>query len=162
MNLEDDKGLQDESDTEEDHGSDSRYSFLALAQRKVESSNRDVMHPFTHQVFGTPLLLRVNDLELYTGKELYDLVAQRLQPLVPRSAVRFLQGLEATAPASRETEDNDDAKPTRQRRQRTLSETETAAAGPVPRCGMWDVGLITLRALCPWYQCFIGCLVPDA
>ena len=162
VNLEEDRGLQDEED-EEENGSNSRYSFLALAQRKVELSNRDVIHPFTHQVFGTPLLLRVNDLEEYSGKELYDLVARRLQPLVPKSALRFLRGLETTeAPPS---EANDDAgKLTRNRRQRTLSEMETVAGGPIPRYGFRL--RITSRegrrcALCPWYQCCIGCLVPD-
>ena len=162
VNLEEDRGLQDDED-EEEIGSNSRYSFLALAQRKVELSNRDVIHPFTHQVFGTPLLLRVNDLEEYSGKELYDLVAQRLQALVPRSALRFLQGLEATEAS--QSEENDDAgKLTRNRRQRTLSEMETVAGGPIPRCGFRL--RITSRegrrcALCPWYQCCIGCLVPD-
>lgn len=161
VNLEGDEELDDD---EEETGTDPRYSFLALAQRRVEVLNREVVHPFTHQVFGTPLLLRVNDLEEYTGKELYDLVAQRLKRLVPKSALRFLLGMEAAQGEETETKGVEVAKPTRQRRQRTLSEMETVAAGPIPRCGFRL--RITSRegrrcALCPWYQCCIGCLVPD-
>lgn len=169
LNDEEGEDLQGDDNYEEDDddesGSDSKYSFLALAQRKVEFVNREVIHPFTHQVFGTPLLLRVNDLERNSGSELYDLISQRLRPFVPRSALRFLDGTEANEQSS-ENDDTASPKPagSRQRRQRTLSETETAAAGPIPRYGFRL--RITSRegrrcALCPWYQCCIGCLVPD-
>jgi hypothetical protein len=120
------------------------------------------MHPFSHQVFGTPLLLRVNDLDQYTGKELYDLIADRLRSLVPRSALRFLSGAEKSVSSDKEIDVITNF--TRQRRQRTLSDMEVVAAGPVPRYGFRL--RITTRdgrrcSLCPWYQCCIGCAIPD-
>ena len=67
-----------------------KFSFLALAQRKTETVNGEMLHPFAHHVFGTPLLLRVVDLEGYTGRDLYDLVAKRMRNFVPKAALRFL------------------------------------------------------------------------
>jgi len=156
-------------DGKEDNGS--KYSFLAVAQRKVEFANCKIIHPFTHQVFGTPLLLRIHGLETYMGSKLYDIVAERLQNKVPKTALRFLQDTD-TIPVAKTQENMKGDKPlnstmksgARQRRQRTLSEMDTVAAGPVPRYGFRL--RITSRegrrcSLCPWYQCCIGCLVPD-
>ena len=52
----------------------------------------------------------------------------------------------------------------RKRRHRTTTDMEDVAAGPVPRYGFRL--RLTSRdgkkcALCPWYECCIGCLVPD-
>eukprot|EP00547_Thalassionema_nitzschioides_P000707 CAMPEP_0194214510 /NCGR_PEP_ID=MMETSP0156-20130528/15726_1 /TAXON_ID=33649 /ORGANISM="Thalassionema nitzschioides, Strain L26-B" /LENGTH=1589 /DNA_ID=CAMNT_0038942779 /DNA_START=645 /DNA_END=5414 /DNA_ORIENTATION=+ len=159
-------GSQDYGDDEdiidENKRGGNKYSFLAVAQRKVEFLNRDAIHPFTHQVFGTPLLLRVQDLETLSGSQLYDVVAERLQNKVPKAALRFLQNSEHTNETkSAETGVEPSS---RNRRQRTHSEMVTVAAGPVPRYGFRL--RITSRegrrcSLCPWYQCCIGCLAPD-
>jgi len=162
----DENGFDDEKE-----GSANKYSFLAVAQRKVEFANCNVIHPFTHQVFGTPLLLRIHDLERYTGSELYDTIAGQLQNKVPKAALRFLQNIDSISVTKiQEHKAGDKAfnpgmkSGDRQRRQRTLSEMDTVAAGPVPRYGFRL--RITSRegrrcSLCLWYQCCIGCLVPD-
>ena len=160
----------------------SRHSFLAIAQRRTDVLNKDILHPFVHRVFGTPLLLRVNDLEGYTGRDLYDLIAKRMRKLVPKSALRFLEGGEEEEEQQQQPSSNQDeydgdtpkngdaaqrARPrtdTRLRRRKTLSETEDAAAGPVPRYGFRL--RVTSRdgrrcALSPWYELSIGCLIPD-
>ena len=110
------------------------------------------------------------DLEGYSGRDLYDLVAKRLRNFVPKSALRFLTD---NADAPREDEEYDkesehsDVRPragSRKRRHRTTSDMEEVAAGHVPRYGF------RLRiasrdgrrcALCAWYECCVGCLVPD-
>ena len=168
------KNIEEEEEPLQDNGAetddprepsslDTKYSFLAFAQRKTEVTSPDMLHPFTHSVFGTPMLLRINDLEGYSGRDLYDLVAQRLRAFVPKSALRFLD--QGTA----EGRDSAPRDPpplhgTRQRRRRTLSEMEEVAAGPMPRYG-FRMRLTTRDgrkcSLCPWYQCCIGCLVPD-
>ena len=150
---------------------DVKFSFLALAQRKTEMLNGEMLHPFTHHVFGTPLLLRVVDLEGYSGRDLYDLVAKRMRNFVPKSALRFLA---ADHKDDRHEEEEDDEKAeeaammpragSRKRRHRTTTDMEEVAAGPVPRYGFRL--RLTSRdgkrcALCPWYECCIGCLVPD-
>jgi hypothetical protein len=77
-----DKGGNDEIHT--------GVGFLALAQRKTETTADQVLHPLTHRVFGTPLLLRIPNMEALTGKQIYDLVAMRLRNFVPPGALQFL------------------------------------------------------------------------
>lgn len=163
-----DKGADDSSRTEGEVAAPepqpTKFSFLALAQRKSEVMSRDFLHPLAHRVFGTPMLLRVQDLEGYAGSDLYDLVAVRLRSFVPKSALRFLE------------KDDDDSEPvannrllshagsSRQRLKKTTTDMEEVSAGPVPRYGFRL--RITSRdgrkcTLCPWFECCIGCLVPD-
>jgi hypothetical protein len=168
-------GVEDESS----HGSQeqsppvpkpSKYSFLALAQRKSEVMSRDFMHPLSHRVFGTPLLLRVHDLEGYTGRDLYDTVASRLRNFVPKSALRFLEkddDSDAGLNSANGQQSPDAPRQSfhgRQRLKKTTTDMEEVSAGPVPRYGFRL--RITSRdgrrcTLCPWYECCIGCLVPD-
>lgn len=150
---------------------DVKFSFVALAQRKTEMSTGEKLHPFTHHVFGTPLLLRVIDFEGYSGRDLYDLVAKRMRSFVPKSALRFLTDHkdDPREEAAELAEKSEDAIPlpragSRKRRHRTTTDMEEVAAGPVPRYGFRL--RLTSRdgkrcALCPWYECCIGCLVPD-
>lgn len=141
-----------------------KYSFLAVAQRKSEVTSLDLLHPFIHSVFGTPMLLRVCDLEGFSGRDLYDLIAQRLRKFVHKSALRFLEGSERSAESRNDSLPVSATHGTRHRRRRTLSEMEEVAAGPMPRYG-FRIRLTSRDgrrcALCPWYQCCIGCLVPD-
>lgn len=152
---------------------DVKFSFLAFAQRRTEMSSGEMLHPFTHQVFGTPLLMRVVDLEGYTGRDLYDLVAKRIRSFVPKSALRFLTDQTDKPRDDDEKEDlverSEDSIPmpragSRKRRHRTTTDMEEVAAGPVPRYG-FRLRLVSRDgkkcALCPWYECCIGCLIPD-
>eukprot|EP00934_Nitzschia_sp_Nitz4_P003844 Nitzschia sp. Nitz4//scaffold66_size103028//37925//43391//NITZ4_004496-RA/size103028-snap-gene-0.138-mRNA-1//-1//CDS//3329556344//3834//frame0 len=144
----------------------SRLSFLALTQRRAEVTMKDGLHPLSHRVFGTPLILRVTDLDKMTGRDLYDTVAQHLKNFVPTSALKFLQ-------PSAEAEDNVATKPdkdqqtkleARQNLQKTMADMEEVAAGPLPRYG-FRLRLTTREgrrcALCPWYDCCVGCFIPD-
>ena len=147
-----------------------KYSFLAVAQRRSEQMAKDTLHPLAHRVFGTPLLLRVVELEGLTGHGIYDLVSKRLQNFVPRAALIFLESKNGT-PTSVEVsmtpqdrEDGASQPATRQRLSKTTTDMEEVAAGAVPRFGFRL--RITSRdgrrcALCPWYECCIGCMVPD-
>jgi hypothetical protein len=150
---------------------DCKFSFLALAQRRTEKVADELLHPFSHRVFGTPLLLRVVDLEGYSGRDLYDLVAKRIRNFVPKSALRFLTDTNKDAPRDEGEQDEGEQESSliprvgsRKRRHRTTSDMEEVAAGSVPRYGFRL--RISSRdgrrcALCPWYECCIGCLVPD-
>ena len=149
---------------------DVKFSFLALAQRKTEMSTGEMLHPFTHHVFGTPLLLRVVDLEGYSGRDLYDLVAKRMRNFVPKSALRFLTDHKDDPRQEDDYEEKTEDSAlmpragSRKRRHRTTTDMEEVAAGPVPRYG-FRLRLASRDgrrcALCPWYECCIGCLVPD-
>jgi hypothetical protein len=168
----------DDSSNDSKEASPTQSSFLALAQRRSELLSKEVLHPLTHRVFGTPLLLRVADLEGLTGREVHDLVAKRLRNFVPKLALKFLEDTSGstTSDSGDEKKEENDANQSdaneggrtkveiRQQLPKTLSDMEEVAAGPVPRFGF------RLRmaardgrrcALCPWYDCCIGCLVPD-
>ena len=166
---------EDGSEDDTSRGSDeqmasqpAKYSFLALAQRKSEVMSRDFLHPLSHRVFGTPLLLRVQDLEGFSGRDLYDTVAVRLRNFVPKSALRFLEvddeDVETNEAKKRSPEEPKRAGDGRERLKKTTTDMEEVSAGPVPRYGFRL--RITSRdgrrcTLCPWYECCIGCLVPD-
>lgn len=164
--------LSDETISDDQKSDDAgpKYSFLAIAQRRSEVVSRDVLHPFSHRVFGTPVLLRVHELESFTGRSLYDLVAKRLRNFVPKAALRFLMNDSASEKAEGDaTEENGEHREktrsrTRERQLQTLSDMEDVSAGPVPRYG-FRLRIATRDgrrcALCPWYECCIGCLVPD-
>lgn len=151
-----------------------RCSFLALAQRRSELVSTEVLHPLTHRVFGTPLLLRVTDLNGLNGRDIYDAVAKRLRNVVPPSALKFLQE-DAVSSTSEEDEkesktaqENEDGRTKveiRQNLQKTLTDAEDVAAGPVPRYG-FRLRLASRDgrrcAICPWYDCCIGCSIPDS
>ena len=165
-------GGSESMDDETSHGSEeqspptdsgAKYSFLAVAQRKSEVMTQDFLHPLSHRVFGTPMLLRVQDLEGYTGRDLYDTVASHLRTFVPKSALRFLEKDEDEPDPVISKREGDGARG-RQRLKKTTTDMEDVSAGPVPRYGFRL--RITSRdgrrcTLCPWFECCIGCLVPD-
>jgi len=151
-------------------------AFLALAQRRSELRSKELIHPLTHRVFGTPLLLRVVDLDGLTGNQVYDIVAKHLRPIVPQGALKFLSNTESL-PSSNEPKprdkDNKEDKHTdkemtkdeiRKTLEKTTSDTEEVSAGSIPRYG-FRLRLASREgrrcALCPWYECCIGCLIPD-
>eukprot|EP00980_Cylindrotheca_fusiformis_P011426 scaffold2649_cov137-Cylindrotheca_fusiformis.AAC.1 len=140
-------------------------SFLALAQRRSELVAHNVLHPFRHSVFGTPLLLRVPHLDSLTGREMYDFVANRLRNFVPSGVLSFLEGAEAPISGGTAQAGDDNSKiERRQNLQKTLSDMEEVSAGPVPRYG-FRLRLASRDgrrcSLCPWYDCCMGCLIPD-
>jgi hypothetical protein len=144
-------------------------AFLALAQRRTETTTDEVLHPLTHRVFGTPLLLRLPNMESLTGKEIYDVVATHLRNFVPTAALKFLGSSETLekeelSNGSNKKKDEQSKFEIRQRLTKTLTDAEEVAAGPVPRYGFrLRLAVRDGRrcALCPWYDSCIGCLVPD-
>jgi hypothetical protein len=164
----------DKTDAEDEKSDDDTppaVSFLALAQRRSELVANNVLHPLRHGVFGTPLLLRVPHLASLTGRNLYDFVAQRLRNFVPSGALSFLEGADEApvsgGSAQAESVEKKDEKSKIERRQhlqKTLSDMEEVAAGHVPRYG-FRLRLASRDgrrcSLCPWYDCCMGCLIPD-
>lgn len=133
-----------------------KIAFLAVCQRRTEVTCRDFLHPLAHRVFGTPLLIRINNFDTCTGSALYDIIAKRLRNFVPKSALRFLK-IQAGAQGS----GNHDLLG---KACRTLTDAEDVASGPVPRYG-FRLRLSSRdgrRCLTsPWYEGCIGCLIPD-
>ncbi|KAL3924603.1 MAG: hypothetical protein SGILL_000945, partial [Bacillariaceae sp.] len=167
-------GQEEDDEVADDHPS-VRSSFLAFAQRRSELVSKDFLHPLTHRVFGTPLLLRVANLDTLTGHQVYDLVAKHLQSFVPHGALKFLTNTDAlkeeteeeSKVTSTESAEGDPKKTKEQIRlslSKTLSDAEEVSAGPVPRYG-FRLRLASREgrrcSLCAWYDCCIGCLVPD-
>lgn len=85
---------------------------------------------------------------------MYEYIASRLQSIVPKGALPFLNQQHTSNP------------PTSSEKQEEMmtADMELAAAGPVPRYGF------RLRRTtrdgrrcsdCAWYKCCIGCLIPD-
>jgi len=150
--------------------SDIKYSYLAVAQRKMELINGSLLHPFAQRVFGTPLLLRVADLEGYTGVDLYDLIAKRMKRYAPDGAFHFLsKGLSAASNGDYSLRHEDDNQSLtrnggRMQRQKTLADMEEVSAGDIPRYG-FRLRLVSRDGkrcpLCAWFDCCIGCLIPD-
>ena len=148
--------------------SDIRYSFLAVCQRKIEITNTPLFHPWYQRVFGTPFILRVADLEGYTGRDLYDLVAKRVERYVPEGVLKFLsRGQEELEDSINGSEYKSSGKLRAGRRQRfnqTKSDSEESAFGKIPRYGFRL--RVTSRdgkrcELCPWFDCCTGCLITD-
>jgi len=157
-----------EADDEESVQATPTYSFLALAQRRSELVSKELIHPFSHRVFGTPLLLRVKDLDSLTGSEVYDIVATHLHHLVPQGALKFLNPDDSPSNCETEITNTDEEEISkeeiRQNLEKTNSDNEEVSAGPLPRYG-FRLRLTTREgrrcSIRPWYECSIGCLVPD-
>lgn len=164
----------DDFESSEPTGSESRSSgLLAVAQRRSEIVSRDLLHPFSHRVFGTPFLLRLSDFRSITGRQLYDIVAKNLQKFVPIEVVRFLRkGSTVMGPDREDAESNRLSElsliPRSERRGnpafRTFTDDEDVSGGPTPRYGfrLRVVSRDCKRCVsCPWYECCIGCYVLD-
>ena len=152
----------------------SRSGYLAISQRRSDVIFRDYLHPLSHKLFGTPVLVKLADIDYCTGRRLYDLVAQRLRPLVPKAILRFLEGESTNGNAVREDnngslDDEGDIRDESERRissglTLSLTDAEDISAGPVPRYGFRL--RVTSRdgrkcLICPWYKCCVGCLISD-
>lgn len=150
-----------------------KYSYLAISQRKLDFVPGPFLHPFQLAVFGSPLLLRVRDLEGYTGNDLYAHISKRIRRFVPdappyheeSSTSTFSDKVQCTdafykessAPTTRQ------ARRDRQHRQKTTPDMESVSAGEIPPYGfrLRFVSRDGSRcALCPWFACCIGCVIP--
>jgi len=150
-----------------------KYSYLALCQRKLDLVPEPFLHPFQLGVFGSPLLLRVRELEGYTGEDLYALVSERMQRFVPHRSRAGAPGGNHEQPQSKDNGGGDDdtlertnsrtIRRGRHHREKTLSDDETVAAGDVPPYG-FRLRLVSRDgakcALSSWYECCVGSLVP--
>lgn len=142
-----------------------KSSFIAMCQRKPDLMPRPFLHNWTQRVFGNPLLLRVIDLEGYTGSDLYDLVAKRIQLHVPPGALPYLMPIETRNSAySQEHANGSGMRRRRPECNKTNAYSEESAFGEIPRYGFRL--RITSRdgqkcSVCPWYDSCIGSLIPD-
>jgi ubiquitin C-terminal hydrolase len=158
---------EDDVDESESGLPKARYGFLALAQRRSDVVSRNYVHPLSHRVFGTPLLIRLDEIDACSGRQLYDTVAKHLRNVVPKSALRFLVQNDrgSKGESSRSTHRNGLDTTSRQSNMScTATDDEQVSAGSVPRYGFRL--RVTTRdgrrcLLCPWYRCCIGCQVPD-
>lgn len=149
-----------------------KYSYLALSQRKLDFVPGPFLHPFQPCVFGSPLLVRIRDLEGYTGKDLYAHIWNRMQRFVPNSLSKK-DGLHEPSPSKGDDSAMVDtmtaAKASRQvrrgrqHRQKTTADSENVSAGEIPPYG-FRLRLVSRDgsrcALCSWFSCCVGCLIP--
>lgn len=148
------------SESSTDGAPRAKHGFLAISQRRSELVSREFLHPLAQRVFGTPMLIRISNFDLCTGRDVYDTVARRLRNFVPKSALRFL------APSKPSSSDVSESKSSDQsvRISRTSTDMEDVSAGSMPRYG-FRLRLTTRdgrRCLsCPWYEGCIGCLIHD-
>ncbi len=144
-----------------------KSSFIAICQRKPELMSRPFLHLWSQRVFSTPILLRVVDLEGYSGRDLYDLIAQRVKPHVPPSVLPFLTIDDPDVGYNHEEGVGHQSVRRRRRRHmcdKSNADNEETAFGPIPRYGFRL--RITSRdgkkcGARPWYESCIGSIVPD-
>lgn len=145
-----------------------KQSFLALCQRRVELSHNPMLHPFSQRVFGTPFVLRISDLEGCTGRELYDIVAKRVERFVPEPVLRILKKNKNVTKESDRPESYANRQKLRGDRKQGFNQTNSDSAetafGPIPRYGFRL--RVTSRnghrcELCSWYDSCSGCLITD-
>lgn len=161
-----------ESKSESQENPSVKFSYLALLQRRLEFIHGPFLHPFQLCVFGSPLLLRVIDLEGFTGKDLYAHVSKRIQRYVPNNApehgsdsmLSSSRGeYDAVYDAASSTSESRLSRRGRQRCQKTTIDMESVAAGDIPSHG-FRMRLVSRDgnrcALCTWFSCCVGCLVP--
>jgi len=164
-------GIDDDHSDTQNTASEVKYSFLAICQRKMEFLYRPFLYPYHLRVFGTPLLLRIPDLEGYSGRDLYELIANRIEKYVTPLAAPFLSQKNTSLHGHCfDYPDTDLSKKTeklrvgRRQKSKTTNDMEELSAGCLPRFGFRL--RITSRegkqcSMCSWYECCLGCLVPD-
>lgn len=146
-----------------------KYSYLALSQRKLEFVPRPFLHPFEPCVFGSPLLVRVRDLEGYTGNDLHKYISQRIRRFVPftpttNDCLESSSDMEAVTPnANMAKTARVPWQTRRQHRHKTTADMESLSSGEIPPYG-FRLRLVsrdgTQCALCKWFSCCVGCLIP--
>jgi hypothetical protein len=141
-----------------------KYSYLAISQRKLELVTRSFLHPFQPVVFGSPLLVRIRDLEGFTGKDLYSFISKRMQRFVPRptqtdEGTTSQHTIDTGSPSAVTRQ----ARRGRQHRHKTTSDMESLCAGDTPAHG-FRLRIVsrdgTRCSLCPWFSSCVGCVIP--
>ena len=141
-----------------------KCSYLAISQRKLELVDGSFLHPFQPVVFGSPLLVRIRDLEGFTGKDLYSHVSKRMQQFVPHQtgsdeniSIQQIDEASASTIATRQTRRG------KQHRLKTTPDKESLCAGEKPLYG-FRLRLVSRDgsrcALCPWFSSCVGCIIP--
>lgn len=109
-------------------------------------------------MFGSPLLLRIRDLEGFSGKDLYAHVSQRVRRYVPHALP-----LNESDQTSSSCAAFSQVRRGREHCQKTTVDMESVAAGDIPIYG-FRLRLVSRDgnrcAVCSWFSCCIGCLVP--
>ena len=152
---------KEESKHELPKSSSVKHSYLAISQRRLELVPGSFLHPFQPVVFGSPLLVRIRDLEGSTGKDLYSHVSDRMQQFVShriRSEKNVSsQSTSYTSQVTRQTRRG------RQHRQKTTSDMDSLCGGEVPTYGFM-LRMVSRDgsrcALCPWFSSCVGCVIP--
>ena len=150
----------------------SKSGYLAISQRRSDLVFRDYLHPLSHKLFGTPVLMKLKNMDDCTGRQLYDLVAKRLRPLVPRAVLGFLMGEREidhssnsnSADATKKDKEDDTKHRLYNGMIMGMTDDEEISAGTLPRYGFRL--RVTSRdgrkcLICPWYKCCVGCLIND-
>jgi len=152
-----------------------KYSYLALSQRKLDFIPGPFLHPFQPCVFGSPLLIRVRDLEGYTGEDLHAHISKQIRRYVPNAPARDSHRSPSSSSSREEDGAGGDNTTTsssvsrqvrrgRQHRQKTTADmASVSAAGEIPPFG-FRLRLVSRDgsrcALCNWFSCCVGCLIP--
>jgi len=150
-----------------DESKPAKYSYLALSQRKLDFVSGPFLHPFQLIVFGSPQLLRVRDLEGYTGRDLYALISERMRRYVPNAPTHDKSSSSSDSNSGNDADTLEVAtrqtRRGRQYRQKTTIDMESVAGGEIPSYG-FRLRLVSRDgsrcALCQWYSCCVGCLIP--
>ena len=140
-----------------------KYSYLALSQRKLNFVPGPFLHPFQPCVFGSPLLLRIRDLDGFTGEDLYAHIARKMHRFVPNAPLKNNQSSSSGSAGGGESTLDDSVAVSpktrrgRQYRQKTLA--ENVCDEEVPPYG-FRLRLVSRDgsrcALCNWYSCCVG------
>lgn len=141
-----------------------KYSYLAFCQRKADISHRVFLRLWYHKVFGTPFILRIPDLEGFTGRDIYDFVANKLEQYVPEEALEFLRNGTRNICNQLSSQEREKLRSGRRQRNQTRDDFENSFFGEIPRYG-FRLRVTTREGkkceLCPWYECCIGCFISD-
>jgi hypothetical protein len=157
---------RDRDGKENNEEQSTKPSFIAICQRKPDLMSRPFLHMWNQRVFGAPMLLRVADLEGYSGCDLYDLVAKRMQAYVPPGVLPFLKKDESRRPTPNQDVVTGRTGMRRRTQEcyKTSAHAEDTVFGEIPRYGFRL--RITQRDgkkcnTSAWYEGCVGSLIPD-
>jgi len=142
-----------------------RTDYIALAQRRLEPISRPYLHQFSMRIFGVPLLLRLV-LSKYTGRQLYDLVAERIQRYLPVYSHDDSVAMSLLRDSMKSCifEQQCGTKSVEPGLRKTTMDLEEVVGGRLPRYG-FRLRLASRDgkrcSRCSWYECCIGCTIPD-
>ncbi|GMI11208.1 hypothetical protein TrVE_jg4520 [Triparma verrucosa] len=135
--------------------------YIAVGQRTLErAGSQYFINPFKMVSFGPPLLIKLQ-LNIMTGRQIYDAIASRLGRFVVRKD--FVPG-EKADPDDADLKTGSETYRPHDHKSPTLINDEDVAGGPMPRHG-FRLRLMnretTACSRCHWLKCCAGCYVPD-